>query len=635
MISIREIQPTGVFKNPESGLTELVENLLIRTFFEPHIKDKIGWIGVSYRSGQKRSWTFRIQKQKGVYCLTYLGFKRNRYYSTGIFNLQYFPDVSERILDFFSMGENFIRLAPEFQHWIRKQPHDTDPLEYAFTIGKILLTTESDEQALFLSFLAPVRWSTTQRDGLFLPDKNGTPIQVLPPGALDRNVPSFKLGWKFFDKLVLTFSYHLKDGPSYLFLKKRFSHGIEILKNGKNIPSQKHWIREYMLTAGFCQKKTESKLNSHVRFFKDYFPILDFHTIKESTKIIWLLCELQAPHKIDPLWWDINKWTDTVHGKEITSYAIGYRPSLHIFTGFLGSGKTTIINRIAEYFSLQRNRFVAIIQNEIGTVDIDSALIDGALNITALNDGCVCCSLRGELRFAVREVCIQYNPDMIIIETTGIADPASIIKEIPALSSYARFDSLITVVDGKNLKKILEEYPVTQSQIAHANLIILNKIDLLTDEEKEFAEKMLAMLNKKAHILKSYCDEINPSILLSLDENIDDFQGEEDSKYLLKEKDTGSHHAESFSIASFSLQGSFNKKGFLNFLNQLPDSIYRAKGVVRIDGYKEPLLMQYVGGHYELTEFQDTTVEPNSIVFIGRGFDKVVLENTLKTLLNL
>jgi len=635
MIPLNELQPTGIISNPDRGFPELIDNIMIRTFFEPVIKDKIGWVGVSYRISNKKSWTFKIQKEKGIYCLSFINtIKKKTPWITGVFNLQYFPEEDEKLLDMFSINENIFRADPQFYQFIRNAPENEDPLEYAFTVGKLLSTISKDENTIFISFIAPLRWRTIQIDGFSMTDKKGRHIEVVPPGSIDRNVPAFKIGWKFFDKMALTFCYHFKDYPDYVLLKKRYSHGIEISKQEPCLPSERYTITEYILSVGFSMYKTEERAKKEIRFANNHFPVFDFYPLSNTTSILWSYQRLnQSSYRGNPLWFEAYKWSDSLKetGNELDVQR--YRPSLFIFTGFLGSGKTTLINSIAEYYSLQHNRFIAVIQNEIGTIDIDSTLIDGALNITTLNDGCVCCTVRGELRTAVRQVCLQYNPDIIILETTGVADPKNIIKELPSLSPFVKFDSLITVVDGKNLKKTLEEYPVAQSQIAHAHLIILNKTDLLNDEEIKVIEKMLTKLNNRAPIIKNSVKKMNPSVFLSVGETIEFFQKDKKSEPLFKGDTSEFHHVESLDIASIRLKGKFKKLSFLNFLKQLPNTVYRAKGIIQFDEDREPLLLQYVSGHYELSIFPEKKVESNLLVFIGHGFEKDVIEFKLKALL--
>ncbi|HBE45120.1 MAG TPA: hypothetical protein DDW17_06660 [Deltaproteobacteria bacterium] len=632
MIPLREIQPTGITSQPESGFPDLIENLLIRTFFEPWMKDQLGWIGASYRSGPRRSWTIKIKKRKGIYCITYLGFKKNAYHwISGTFNIQYFPDLNEKVLDTFSVQENIIRLHSQFEEWLRKIPDREDPLESPFTIGKMLCTVDTEEKALFLSLLAPIRWRTIQRDGLIISDKNGEPVEAVPPNGIDRNVPAFKLAWQLLDILILTFCYQLKCYPIYVLLKERTSRAVEVSRQGDCLSSHKHQVKERMLTVGFEQEGYKIR-DSDARFFIRFFPVYDFHAPFKKYRLLWsYMPSNPSSLKGNRLWWEASLWTAKADRSRRNLSGIEYRPQLVIFTGFLGSGKTTLINRIVEHQSLQRNKFVVIIQNEVGKVDIDADLIDGAFNITTLNDGCVCCTIRGELRTAVRQVCIQYSPDIIILETTGVADPQNILEELPSLAPFIRFDSLITVVDGRNIKTILAEYPVARSQIINADLLILNKTDLMDAEEIETVKEILSKINPRSPVLPCSMGDIGPSVLFYFGNDTGIHKERECISH--KEIEHGHCYPDFFEVVTINLQGVFVESDFIDFLNNLPNSIYRVKGVVKIKGYQKPQLLQYVGGYYELTHFLDTTIQPNSLVFIGKKFDKDIIEKELKRLI--
>ena len=632
MVPLRELQPTGVVCEPERGFPELIENLLIRSFFEPYIKDKIGWIGVSYRLGSRKSWTAKINNQKGLYCLSFLCSRKEiRDWYIGIFNLQYFPSKEEPILDTFSMGENILRLDLQFDNFIRYAPKE-DPLEYAFTIGKIICSIPRDERSILLSLLSPIRWRTIQVKGLFIPDETGRYIEVVSPYGLDRNVPAFKLGWKIFDKMVTTFCYQLKDSPDCVLLTKRQSKGLEIFEDGTQYPSERDLVKEYILTVGFSEFKTKAQINKISRFAISFFPTFDYCPLSRKKDYIWLFSKFKkGSFKGNQIWWVACRWSNTIENENVEIKNKDIKPPLFVFTGFLGSGKTTLIRGIAEYYSFQKNRFVAIIQNEIGKVNLDGTLIDSAVDITTLDDGCVCCTVRGELRSAIRQVCIKYNPDMIILETTGLADPENILKEIPFIRPFVRFDSLITVVDGKNFKKTLNEFPVVKSQIKNANLIVLTKTDIIDNVKKEFIMKMLRTLNEKAPIFESSQGCISPSILLSFGEDVNFVEKRDNFKP--NSIDDISNHTKAFQIVNIHFEGILDRELFYSFLNKLSKSIYRVKGVVNIKGYSIPQLVQYVGGHYEITNFLNKDIEPNTLVFIGYGFEKKKIERELKNII--
>jgi G3E family GTPase len=228
----------------------------------------------------------------------------------------------------------------------------------------------------------------------------------------------------------------------------------------------------------------------------------------------------------------------------------------------------------------------------------------------------------GEFHQAVRKICIEYEPDLIIVETTGVADPRSIIAEIPDLETFVRFDSIVCVVDVPNLEYILRDYPVALSQIECANLILLNKKELMDDETLVKVEKIIGSINPHATILRTTYARVNPGLFFAMEEDIGVRVMKED-RTSLECTDLDAQQVRTFTLR---LPGDLKESSFMRFLDGLPDSVYRLKGVIKIKGRKQPQLLQYVVHRYEISNFLEKSMEPNALVFIGRNLD----ENALK-----
>ena len=154
-----------------------------------------------------------------------------------------------------------------------------------------------------------------------------------------------------------------------------------------------------------------------------------------------------------------------------------------VLTGFLGAGKTTLLNRLLRGAQGKRS---AVIVNEYGELGIDGSLVVGAEEeIYELNNGCVCCKLRGDLvRVASNLLKRPGRFDGIIIETTGLADPAPVVQTFyfdDLLRQHTRIDSVICVADARHLAGQLDDAPETGAQLAQADLVLLNKVDLAND----------------------------------------------------------------------------------------------------------------------------------------------------------
>ena len=172
-----------------------------------------------------------------------------------------------------------------------------------------------------------------------------------------------------------------------------------------------------------------------------------------------------------------------------------------VLTGYLGAGKTTLLNHILTY---EHGKKVAVIVNEFGEVGIDNQLIiDADEEIFEMNNGCMCCTVRGDLiRIVVNLMKRRDKFDHLVIETTGLADPAPVIQTFfvdEDMQSLLSLDAVVTVVDAKHIWQHWDE-DEAQEQIAFADVILLNKTDLVTLEQLEELEKRIRGMNAIAKI---------------------------------------------------------------------------------------------------------------------------------------
>ena len=192
------------------------------------------------------------------------------------------------------------------------------------------------------------------------------------------------------------------------------------------------------------------------------------------------------------------------------------RPPLIILTGFLGSGKTSFLQHFIEY-QTQRSRFVAVIQNEIGEVGLDGKLLDYA--VTEIDEGCVCCSLAGNLKRAVQGILENFSPDTIILETSGLANPLNLLEEMTELGEVVRFDSTVTLVDALNLDAALADSPIAADQIRAADVIVLNKRDLVDDARLEAVRRRVQEINPRAPQFCTTQGDLNPALIFDADDS--------------------------------------------------------------------------------------------------------------------
>ena len=194
------------------------------------------------------------------------------------------------------------------------------------------------------------------------------------------------------------------------------------------------------------------------------------------------------------------------------------KASVIILTGFLGAGKTTLLNRI---LTADHGRRIAVIVNEYGEVGIDHhLLISSDQQVVQMNNGCICCTVRGDLvrsLFDLAEHRAQF--DTVVIETTGLAEPAPVAQSLYADERIRReftLDGVVTIVDAKHISGQLEESAEACEQIAFADLILLNKTDLSAPEELDAIEKDIGRLNKVAKIHRTRNSELDLSAVFDL-----------------------------------------------------------------------------------------------------------------------
>jgi G3E family GTPase len=181
---------------------------------------------------------------------------------------------------------------------------------------------------------------------------------------------------------------------------------------------------------------------------------------------------------------------------------------LLLFTGFLGSGKTTLVIKLAKY-AVERGQKVAILVNEIGEVGIDNQLMRQLdLNVWELLNGCICCTLSADLVTTLQKLDADYSPDIVIIEPSGAADPRSILSALPYYRGTP-FQSLrtIAVLDSLRLEMLIEVMtPLITSQIRHSDVVLVSKCDLAQPAEVALAHRVAQEYNAAARVLDTRLD---------------------------------------------------------------------------------------------------------------------------------
>lgn len=299
-----------------------------------------------------------------------------------------------------------------------------------------------------------------------------------------------------------------------------------------------------------------------------------------------------------------------------------------VFSGFLGSGKTTIISHLVEQLQNQGKQ-VIYIKNEIGDENVDGQIMQGKhIKTKELLNGCICCTLVGPFILAIDEVIKTFQPDRIIIEASGAADPAAIALMIDSHPKMQR-DGVISVIDVVNFEGYKDLSHTAQNQTKFTDLLVFNKVELVDDKRKETVVGYVRELNNHSPVVEAPHGLLNTEVAFGISsQELDGLLDIERSGAPHTHEHHEDHLAED-GITTFHLttQETYDKTAFGEFLQSLPGSVYRVKGFVKFsDGYQ---LVNKVGTRHTFEAPPEAfTATENSIVFIGFHIIKIKDEIT-------
>ncbi len=333
-----------------------------------------------------------------------------------------------------------------------------------------------------------------------------------------------------------------------------------------------------------------------------------------------------------------------------------------IISGFLGSGKTTLLNHILKN---QVGIKTAVLVNEFGEIGIDNDLIiEGSEDMIELNNGCICCSINGELLNTVNKVLERSEKiDYLIVETTGLADPLPVAMTFAAgdLREKVRLDSIITVIDGENFDFEISDRSVAYSQILYGDILLLNKCDLVNEEQLKKVEKFIKKIKKEPRILRSTNSEVGLQTIMSVGLfETDTFQFDKDTKNIIEDSHDHSSHShdhsshshdhsshshdhsshsgdlinniEGFTSVSYETTEPFSLRKFQYFLdNEISQNVFRAKGILWFIESERKHIFHLSGKRFSLDDEEWTKEKSNKIVIIGKNLDHQTIKDQLSS----
>lgn len=312
-----------------------------------------------------------------------------------------------------------------------------------------------------------------------------------------------------------------------------------------------------------------------------------------------------------------------------------------LITGYLGSGKTTLVNRILANPGGKR---IAVLVNEFGAVGIDGDLIKDAAQTSAasvieLANGCLCCVVTGEFGQALDELrARQAEIDHIVIEASGAADPTSVVKSFwgsPTLTRKYRLDGVICVVDSEHFLQTIARDEVAELQAAVADVLVLSKTDVATEAQVRDVRHELCELNRFAPLmLASEIAQYPVGAILG----IEAYRKPNIHKLMLSASDANAvSHGRLTSVAT-SWEGRLSTAAMQAFFQTLVmrfgDQVVRTKALFHIEGEQAPWLIQGVQNWIERSKGPRTYKGPNKLVVLGRGIDVDELHTSIDALKN-
>jgi G3E family GTPase len=300
-----------------------------------------------------------------------------------------------------------------------------------------------------------------------------------------------------------------------------------------------------------------------------------------------------------------------------------------VLTGYLGAGKTTLLNRI---LTEDHGKKFAVIVNEFGEAGIDGDLVVGAdEEIFEMNNGCICCTVRGDLIRILDGLMKRKGKfDAIIVETTGLADPAPVAQTFfvdQDVGDATKLDAVVTVTDAKWLLDRLKDAPEAKNQIAFADVIVLNKVDLVTAEELASVEAAIRAINPYAKLHKTTRCDVPIDQLL--DRNAFDLDRILDIEPDFLESGHHHHHSDEVRSMSFTIPGDVDPEKFMPWINDISQAqgpnILRSKGILAFKD--EPRRFVFQGVHMILDgdlqrDWKDGEKRESRLVFIGRDLNE-------------
>nr|WP_321396473.1 CobW family GTP-binding protein [uncultured Desulfobacter sp.] len=593
----------------EAKLFALPANCMAAACMASHFRRLSGWLGLALApsAGQKKAFTCRVKNRAGVFGLLPLWAapgdpKKEKPVSIVDFRLFYFPSMKEDpMLDAVSLSAALGMANPQALEFVRDFPAYPD-FAANFVLADMRIALTHPGHGLAMSLTAPTHRRVIFEEGI----KIETGAYVVPKGGFEENLPAFELAHDLFLVLAAGFAAVEKEVPGAW----RVSKQPYAVKRHKKEGVIEDW---------------ESP---------DIYMRSDILLWEPGLSTVWDGAETDASISQDYRLLSVAAGKKAPNQEEVNQMTL---PRLVVLCGFLGAGKTSFLNQFIE-FHLSHDRQVAVLQNEVGEQGVDESLLEGDESVLAIDSGCVCCTMAGSLTRGLRQITETMSPEVIVLETTGLANPLNMIDEFQELSDLALLSAVVTVVDAARFWQSLDTSDIPSRQIKAADTIVVNKCDLVDQSALGKIKKEIGKINPGANVIEAINGRVNPGVL-----------GEELSRHIKEEPPVPgtvccSHHhhhvhdhhnhghhpkhdenithlEEGFMAVKFDVAPQISHDALMAVLSKLPQNVVRVKGVVLLTEMARPQVVQYVPGQMACEPAVRRTHDTPFILVIGQQLD--------------
>ena len=622
--------PPGADEVSYAHLRDLPVNAIAVACRDNRFRRLVRWVGIARCQGGEGAFTCRISGRPGIFGLSWEGGGGLDAVRIGRFGIHYFPDQEEDVCDLLRIDAAVAVQRADYAQGVRDFVAD-ETLRSLFRIGTLQISCPLSTSELGLHLCA-------ERHRRMISDCGVGSLEtgwIIPPGALEEDLPAYALCRMLFDVVAAAVSACTKQAPSLFLRTERGGSLLHRQADGTMVRDASTedsvetqlvaddlvWGEAHALVAALyheaCHDSSEWDMSLSVEQ-----ELAKAAIVARAEYDAGSCAALDLPDG----WASAPCWQ--THDLDSPACARLYpsladkRPGLIVVSGFLGAGKTTFLNNCIEYHRA-RERFVAVIQNEVGATGVDEHLLGDSASVLALDEGCVCCTLAGSLAAGVRELTAQFSPEVILLETTGLANPLNLLAELGSIRDLVRLDTVVTVVDAANVQAVLESSAIARDQVRGADVVVCNKCDTISSASMETVKAALTALNPKAMMHVTTQGQIHPALFMDLE------TGKSCAGLLpAVPRSYANHTEEGYSSVRFFMPRPVTLEALEQAVGACPGAPFRIKGIVALDdgepqssGY---VLAQCVAGRADFEPLQGFEGSP-FLVMIGRGLDHAAL----------